>query len=218
MQVHSTAASKPAFKPRVRRLDPGRYLVESQSRPGTGHPVTADYCPCKGFSYRGTCRHTTLVAALEPAMRQWYGQATAPRKEEGAAPGTHVYGIVSRPTPAGSVRKIHYSIHDKTEDEFYGSYRTFEEARDALKEMPEEEQAVVVPMTAGGPSGIVRPVRGGPVAGSMATNAARRLAQAYRALADAHEQSDERAVLLRRVDELERQVAADNYNAMRQAA
>jgi len=154
-QSTATTTSKPAFKPRVRRLGPGRYLVESQSRPGTGHPVTADYCPCKGFSYRGTCRHVALVAALEPSMQQWYGQAEAP---------------------------------------------------------------VVVPMTAGAPSGIVRPVRGGPVAGSMATDAAQRLAQAYRALADADEQSDERAVLMRRVDELERQVAADNASAMRQAA
>jgi len=78
MQVHSTAASKPAFRPRVRRLGPGRYLVESQSKPGTGHPVTATTCTCTGFSYRGTCRHTKLVAALEPAMQQWYGQAEAP--------------------------------------------------------------------------------------------------------------------------------------------
>lgn len=149
------AAAATTFKPRVRRLGPGRYLVESQSRPGTGHPVTADYCPCKGFGYRGTCRHVALVRAIEPAMTAWYGQVEAP---------------------------------------------------------------VVVPMTAGAPSGIVRPVRGGPVAGSMATDAAQRLAQAYRALADADEQSDERAVLLRRVDELERQVAADNASAMRQAA
>jgi len=79
------------------------------------------------------------------------------------------------------------------------------------------EAPVVVPMSAGAPSGIVRPVRGGHVAGSMATDAAQRLAQAYRALADAHEQSDERAVLLRQVDELERQVAADNASAMRAA-
>lgn len=160
MQSQSTATrTTPAttFKPRVRRLGPGRYLVESQSRPGTGHPVTADYCPCKGFSYRGSCRHVALVRAIEPAMERWYGQA---------AP---------------------------------------------------EAPVVAVPMSAGAPSGLVRPVRGGPVAGPM-TDAAQRLAQAYRALADAHEQSDERAVLLRRVDELERQVAADNYNAMRQVA
>lgn len=78
-------------------------------------------------------------------------------------------------------------------------------------------EPVVVPMTAGAPSGLVRPVRGGPVAGSTATDAAQRLAQAYRALADAHEQSDERATLLRQVDELERQVAADNASAMRAA-
>jgi len=156
MHAKSTAAATAAtaFKPRVRRLGPGRYLVESQSRPGTGHPVTPTSCTCTGFSYRKTCKHVALVQALEPSMQQWYGQAEAP---------------------------------------------------------------VVVPMTAGAPSGIVRPVRGGPVAGSMATDAAQRLAQAYRALADAHEQSDERAVLLRRVDELERQVAADNASAMRAA-
>ncbi len=142
------------FKPRVRRLGPGQYLVESSSKPGTGHPVTASSCNCKGFAYRGACRHVALVQAIEPAMTAWYGQVEAP---------------------------------------------------------------VVVPMTAGAPSGIVRPVRGGPVAGSMATDAAQRLAQAYRALADADEQSDERAVLLRRVDELERQVAADNASAMRAA-
>jgi len=154
--THTTTAS--SFRPRVRRLGPGHYLVESATKPGTGHPVTVDHCPCKGFSYRGTCRHVALVQALEPAMQQWYGQVTP------VAP-------------------------------------------------------VAVPMTAGGPSGIVRPVRGGPVAGSMATNAyvEQRLAQAYRALADAHPQSDERAVLLRRVDELERQVAAANYSAMRVA-
>ncbi len=80
----------------------------------------------------------------------------------------------------------------------------------------EAEAPVSVPMTAGAPSGIVRPVRGGQVAGPM-TAAAQLLAHALRALADAHEQSDERAVLMRRVDELERQVAADNASAMRAA-
>ncbi len=38
------------------------------------------------------------------------------------------------------------------------------------------------------------------------------------ALADAHPQSDEYATLLREVDRAERQVAAINYSAMRQAA
>lgn len=150
------------WKPRVRRLGEGRYLVESSSKPGTGHPVTASSCNCPGFAYRGTCRHVVLVQALEPSMTAWYGQATPP-----AAP-------------------------------------------------------VVVPMTAGAPSGIKRPVMPAPPTVTdldvQAEDAEARLAQAYRALADAHEQSDERAVLLRRVGELERQVAAANYSAMRQAA
>jgi len=77
MQPQST--QRATFKPRVRRLGEGRYLVESASRPGLGHPCTARSCNCPGFSYRGLCRHVTLVRAIEPAMRRWYGQATAPR-------------------------------------------------------------------------------------------------------------------------------------------
>ncbi len=62
------------FKPRVRRLGQGRYLVESASRPGVGHPVTVERCNCKGYAYRGTCRHVALVQAIEPRMQAWYGQ------------------------------------------------------------------------------------------------------------------------------------------------
>jgi hypothetical protein len=160
--IKSTAhrvSSTTSFKPRVRRLGPGRYLVESQSRPGVGHPVTADHCLCKGFSYRGICRHVVIVRALEPSMVAWYDQATPP-----AAP-------------------------------------------------------VTVPMSAGAPSGIKRPVMGQPVStiDNALDDADRRLGAAYRALADAHEQSDERAVLLRQVDGLERLVAALSSSAIRAA-
>jgi len=158
MHTQSTAPSKPAFRPRVRRLGPGRYLVESQSRPGTGHPVTADYCNCTGFSYRKTCKHVALVQALEPSMQQWYGQA--------------------------------------------------------------EEAPVVVPMTAGAPSGIVRPVVPAPVVASLdaqTDEAEVRLAQARQALQDADARDDSYAVLWRQVDGLEREVAALHYSAMRAA-
>jgi hypothetical protein len=162
MQVHSTAASKPAFKPRVRRLGPGRYLVESASRPGRGHTTTATSCSCTGFAYRKTCKHVALVQALEPSMQQWYGQAEA---------------------------------------------------------LPLEP--VVVPMTAGAPSGIVRPVRGAEIADAsldvQIDAAESRLAQARRALHDADLRDDSYAVLWRQVDGLEREVAALHYAAMRAA-
>jgi len=74
--THTTTAS--TFRPRVRRLGPGHYLVESATKPGTGHPVTLDRCNCPGFSYRGTCRHIALVRAIEPRMDAWYGQAAKP--------------------------------------------------------------------------------------------------------------------------------------------
>jgi len=154
--THTTTAS--TFRPRVRRLGPGHYLVESATKPGTGHPVTVDRCNCKGFFYRGACCHVALVRALEPAMQQWYGQAPP-------------------------------------------------------------EAPVVVPMSAGAPSGIKRPVRGGFVShvGDAVEQAERQLDAALRALADTDRQADEYAVYLHEVDALERQVAAANASAMRAA-
>ncbi len=85
----------------------------------------------------------------------------------------------------------------------------------------EAEPPVVVPMTAGAPSGIVRPVRPTPsVVASLdaQTDAAEaRLAQARRALHDADSRDDSYAVLWRQVDGLERAVAALHWQAMRAA-
>ncbi len=137
MHTKSTApnTSKASFKPRVRRLGQGRYLVESASKPGVGHPVTADYCPCKGFSYRGTCRHIALVREIAPRMDAWYAQA--------------------------------------------------------------------VPATMD--------------TSDTRTDTERRLDRALAALSDTSDQDDAYATLLRQVDDLERQVAADNAYAMRAA-
>ncbi len=149
------------WKPRVRRLGPGRYLVESASRPGRGHTTTATSCSCVGFSYRHHCKHVALVQALEPSMERWYGQATSP-----AAP-------------------------------------------------------VVVPMSAGAPSGIKRPVMTAPpVVASLDAQvdaAEMRLGHARKALADTDLRDDSYAVLWRQVDGLEREVAALHYSAMRAA-
>ncbi len=154
---HATPAS--TFKPRVRRLGPGRYLVESATRPGPSHTTTPTSCSCTGFAYRKTCKHVALVQALEPSMVVWYGQAAPP-----VAP-------------------------------------------------------VVVPMSAGAPSGLVRPVQGNPTAGVNAQidDAESRLAQARRALQDTDLRDDSYAVLWRQVDTLEREVAALHYSAMRAA-
>ncbi len=75
MQTAPSIKSTATFKPRVRRLGPGRFLVESASRPGVGHPVTLDRCTCPGYAYRGTCKHIALVQAIAPRMEQWYAQA-----------------------------------------------------------------------------------------------------------------------------------------------
>jgi len=145
------------FRPRVRRLGPGHYLVESATRPGRGHTTTSTTCSCMGFSYRKTCKHVALVKALEPSMERWYGQAEAP---------------------------------------------------------------VVVPMTAGAPSGIVRPVMPTPAVASLdaqTDEAEARLASTRRALHDTDSRDDSYASLWRQVDGLERAVAALHWQAMRAA-
>jgi len=83
------------------------------------------------------------------------------------------------------------------------------------------EAPVVVPMTAGAPSGIVRPVRPTPpIVASLdaqTDEAEARLASARRALHDTDSRDDSYAVLWRQVDGLEREVAALHYSAMRAA-
>ena len=83
----------------------------------------------------------------------------------------------------------------------------------------EAEAPVVVPMSAGAPSGLVRPVQGNPTAGvdAQIDAAEARLAQARRALQDTDLREDSYAVLWRQVDTLEREVAALHYSAMRAA-
>jgi len=85
----------------------------------------------------------------------------------------------------------------------------------------EAETPVVVPMSAGAPSGIVRPVSPTPpIVASLdaqTDEAEMRLAQARRALHDADQRDDSYAVLWCQVDTLEREVAALHYSAMRAA-
>jgi len=85
----------------------------------------------------------------------------------------------------------------------------------------EAEAPVVVPMTAGAPSGIVRPVRPTPsVVASLdaqTDEAEARLASARRALQDTDSRDDFYAVLWRQVDGLEREVAALHWQSMRAA-
>jgi len=83
----------------------------------------------------------------------------------------------------------------------------------------EAEAPGVVPMSAGAPSGIKRPVHGNSTAGvdAQIDEAEARLDQARRALQDADLRDDSYAVLWRQVDGLEREVAALHWQAMRAA-
>jgi len=86
--IQSTATRPPTastFKPRVRRLGAGLYLVESTSTPGLGHQATATSCGCRAGQFGKTCRHQCLVAAIEPRFQAWYGQLEKREQREGQA-------------------------------------------------------------------------------------------------------------------------------------
>ncbi len=97
MQAQHTTTGTPrasTFKPRVRRLGAGLYLVESATTPGLGHQTTATTCGCRAGQFGKTCRHQRLVAALEPRFQAWYAQravqtqaALAAAPAGAAAPG-----------------------------------------------------------------------------------------------------------------------------------
>ncbi len=86
--IQSTATRPPTastFKPRVRRLGAGLYLVESATTPGLGHQATATSCGCRAGQFGKACRHQRLVAALEPRFQAWYGQLEKREQREGQA-------------------------------------------------------------------------------------------------------------------------------------
>jgi len=179
MHAQSTPSRRPTastFRPRVRRLGAGLYLVESATTPGLGHQATATTCGCRAGQFGKTCRHQRLVAALEPRFQAWYAQ----RSSTAQAP--------ARPaTTSGNCAVCGERDHD-----LRGSLcvlceiDTAEAARSAS---PDAQLAA----------------------------AAHLLAIKRRALADAHPQSDEYAMLLRAVDQAERAVAALDASAMRAA-
>lgn len=45
-------------------------VVASKSNPGTYHVIYNGRCDCKGFEYRGRCRHLTTVTTLQAAANE----------------------------------------------------------------------------------------------------------------------------------------------------
>jgi hypothetical protein len=124
----STQSTKRAtFRPRVRRLGPGRYLIESSTTRGIGHTATATRCSCKGASFGHVCRHMKLVAALEPRFQAWYSQA-APVVASATAPDAHLAEAERRLTSA------HRALADSDEqsDEYALLLRAVDQAERAV--------------------------------------------------------------------------------------
>jgi hypothetical protein len=73
----------PLHTPRMKRLAPGLWLVESRSTPGIGHKCTVDACGCKAGSFGRLCWHIRLVRQAEAwfAGSQWV--APQARREAG---------------------------------------------------------------------------------------------------------------------------------------
>jgi len=208
MQNASSVKSSAKSAPRVGTYTPnvkltahrGWYRVQSGSNPSVWYETSANSCTCPAHK---PCKHQRFVRALNVAFFV--------RKEvalPATVPTVQCDDLVRVPVYAQPVRVIDASDPDVivVQD---GSF-TACVARASVTE-------IVTPAA----SGITRPVRN--VAGQVASlddqlaAAEHRLAAVYRALVDADEQSDERAVLLRQVDGLERLVAALSSSAIRAA-
>lgn len=67
-------ATTPLHTPRMKRLAPGRWLVESRSRAGIGYPCTVDACGCPAGRHGTMCWHRRLVRRAEA----WLAGYSAP--------------------------------------------------------------------------------------------------------------------------------------------
>jgi hypothetical protein len=75
----STTTTTTTLKPRIRVLGPGRYLVESTTRPGLGHQVDVLRlkCGCEAGKYGRRCRHLVLAIQYDDWRKRQQAQATA---------------------------------------------------------------------------------------------------------------------------------------------
>ena len=79
-------------------VDGFKYLVHSHSEPDTWHECSRITCDCRGYQYRGRCRH--IAAVREHVLRQEASQRDAEQdyfaELEGAKANSEVYEEVAR--------------------------------------------------------------------------------------------------------------------------
>jgi hypothetical protein len=80
----TTTTTTTTAKPRIRVLDPARYLVESTSRPGLGHQVDVLRlnCGCEAGKYGRRCRHLVLAIQHDDWRKRQRAAAEAQRTVE----------------------------------------------------------------------------------------------------------------------------------------
>lgn len=129
MQAQHTTTGTPrasTFKPRVRRLGAGLYLVESATTPGLGHQATATSCGCTAGRYGKTCCHQRLVAALEPRFQAWYAQ-----REGKAAPAADLDAQLAAAERLLSITRHALLDSHPQSDEYAGLLRQVDQAERA---------------------------------------------------------------------------------------
>ncbi len=87
MTTQTSTTKKSTFRPRMRRLSEFMYLVESSSRPGTGHKVdvATGRCSCTAGQFNKRCHHVQLAEQFDRGVQALRDQAERQRKAARAA-------------------------------------------------------------------------------------------------------------------------------------
>jgi len=128
----TSTAPASTFKPRMRKLSEFVYLVESSSRPGTGHKVdvSTGRCGCVAGQFNKRCHHLALAASFDRGVQALRDQADQQRRAARAAtaPDAHLVEAERRLTSA--YRALADS--DKRSDEYAMLLRAVDQAERAV--------------------------------------------------------------------------------------
>ncbi len=126
------------FRPRMRRLSEFVYLVESSSKPGTGHKVdvATGRCSCTAGQFNKRCHHVQLAEQFDRGVQALRDQAERQRKAARAfAPVAGVDAQLAASERLLEIARRALADSDPRSDEYAGLLRAVDRSERAMAEL-----------------------------------------------------------------------------------